>query len=51
MGKIPLAKYDDPRNPTIVVQIGDTQIPNVLVDLGATINIIVGPTICQLIKT
>ena len=29
MGKIPLAKYDDPGNPTVIVQIGDTQLPNV----------------------
>ena len=39
MGKTLLAKYDDPRNPTVTMQIGSTQIPNVLVDLGATINV------------
>ena len=39
MGKTLLAKYDDPGNPTVTVQIGCTQIPNVLVDLGAAINI------------
>ena len=39
MGKTLLAKYDDPRNPTITVHIGDTQILNVLVDLGASINV------------
>ena len=39
MGKAPLAKYDDPGNPTVTVYIGKTQIPNILVDLGASINI------------
>ena len=39
MGKTLLAKYDDPRNPTVTVQIEHTYIPNVLVDLGATINV------------
>ena len=39
MGKIPLDKYNDPRNPTVIVHIGDTQIPNVLVDLGVSINV------------
>ena len=39
MGKIPLAKYDDPGNPIFIVHIGDTQILNVLVDLGIAINI------------
>ena len=39
MGKNFLVKYDDPRNPTVTVQIQNTQIPNVLVDLGATINV------------
>ena len=39
MGNTPLAKYDDPGNLTVTVQIEDTQIPNVLVDLGSTINV------------
>ena len=39
MGKTLLAKYDDPGNPTVTVQIGNTQIPNVLVYLGVTINV------------
>ena len=39
MGKALLAKYDDPWNPTVIVHIGDTQIPNVFVDLVASINI------------
>ena len=39
MGKTLLDKYDDPGNPTVTVQIGNTQIPNVLVDLGTTINV------------
>ena len=40
MGKTLLDKYDDPGNLTIIVQIGDTHILNVLVDLGASINVI-----------
>ena len=39
MEKTLLAKYDNPRNPTVTVQIGNTQIPNVLVDLGTAINV------------
>ena len=39
MGKTLLAKYDDIGNPTITVEIGNAHIPNVLVDLGAAINV------------
>ena len=39
MGKTLLAKYDDHGNPTVTVQIGHTQIPNILVDLGVAINV------------
>ena len=39
MGKTLLAKYDDPGNTIVTVQIGSTQIPNILVDLGVAINI------------
>ena len=35
MGGDPLAKYNDLGNPTITVYIGQTQIPKILVDLGA----------------
>ena len=38
-GKIPPVKYGDPGNPTVIVKIGHTIIPRVLVDLGAAINI------------
>jgi hypothetical protein len=38
-GKVHLVKYGDPSHPTISVQIRKTIIPRVLVDLGATINI------------
>ena len=38
-GKTLVTKYDDPGNPAVTVQIGHTQIPNVLVDLGAAINV------------
>ena len=43
-----LSKYNDPRNPTITVQIGSTQIPNILVDLGATINVMTIETVRKL---
>ena len=43
-----MAKYDDPGNPTITVQIGHTQIPNVLVDLGAAINVMTIETVRKL---
>ena len=45
MGKNLLAKYDDPGNPTVTVQIGHTQIPNILVDLGASINVMTIETV------
>ena len=48
MGKTLLAKYDDPGNPTVTVQIGHTQIPNVLVDLGAAINVMTIETVRKL---
>ena len=38
-GKTPPVKYGDPSQPTVTVQIGKTMIPQVLVDLGAAINI------------
>ena len=41
-------KYDDPRNPIVIVQIGRTQIPNVLVDLGAAINVMTIETVRKL---
>ena len=39
LGKYSPTKYDDPRNPTIIVQMRKTIIPNTLVDLGVAINI------------
>ena len=48
MGKTLLAKYDDPGNPTVTIHIGDTQIPNVLVDLGADINVMTIKTMKRL---
>jgi hypothetical protein len=40
LGKTPPIKYGDPGNPTVTVKIGQTFIPDVLVDLGEEINII-----------
>ena len=48
MGKNILAKYDDPRNHTVTVHIGNTHIQNVLVDLGTTINVMTIETIRKL---
>ena len=48
MGKTLMAKYDDPRNPTVTMQIGSTQIPDVLVDLGAAIHVMTIETIRKL---
>ena len=48
MGKILLEKYDNPGNPTFTVQIGHTQIPNVLVYLGAAINVMTIETVRKL---
>ena len=48
MGKTLLAKYDDPGNSTITLHIGHTQIPNVLVDLGAAINVMTIETMKKL---
>jgi hypothetical protein len=39
--KIIHVKYDDPRNPTIIVHIDRMTIPNTLIDLGDGINIII----------
>ena len=43
-----MAKYDDSGNPTVTVQIGSMQIPNVLVDLGAAINVMTIETVRKL---
>ena len=48
MGKTLLAKYNGPGNPTVIVHIGYTQILKVLVDLGATINVMTIETVRKL---
>ena len=48
MGKPLLDKYDDPKNPIVTMQIGSTQIPNILVDLGAVIIIMTIETVKKL---
>ena len=45
-GKETPIKYEDPRNPTVTVQIYGQTFPNALVDLGAIINILTATT-CQ----
>lgn len=39
LGKITVPKYGDSRSPLVIVTIDNTSISNVLVDLGAAINI------------
>jgi hypothetical protein len=39
LGKDTSVKYDDPGNPMLTIQINHTDLPNTLVDLGATINV------------
>ena len=48
MGKVPLAKYVDPGNLTVTICIGKIQISNVLVDLGASINVMTIETLKKL---
>ena len=48
MGKTLLDKYDHPGNPTVTVHIGSMQISNVLVDLGAAINVTTIETVRKL---
>ena len=43
-----MTKYENPGNPTVTVQVGQTQIPNMLVDLGAVINVITMETVKKL---
>ena len=48
MGKAPWDKYDDPDNPIVTAHIGYTNILNVLVELGATINVMTIKTMKKL---
>lgn len=45
-GRETLVKYEDPRNPIVMVKINGFSFPNELVDLGETINILTTTT-CQ----
>lgn len=45
MGKIAIPKYLDPRNLVVKTHINGIEIPNTLIDLGATINIMSRQTI------
>jgi len=44
MGKSMPVKYGDPGNPILTIHINGVEIPNVLVDLGASIDIITTKT-------
>ena len=48
MGTVPLDKYVDPGNPIVTVCIMHIQISNVLVNLGAPINVMTIETFKQL---
>lgn len=48
LGKDTPVKYDDPGNPALTAQINDTDLPNTLVDLGATINVMTTGTLSTL---
>ena len=48
LGKDTPVKYDDPRNLVLTVQINQTDLPNTLVDLGATINVMTTRTLSAL---
>ena len=43
-----MEKYIDPRNHVVSVQIGDVLVSNVLIDLGAAINVMTNQTMDQL---
>ena len=48
MGKIILHKYVDPGSPIVKTHINGIEIPNTLIDLGATINIMIRQTMERL---
>ena len=48
LGKDISAKYDDPGNPMLTIQINHTNLPNTLVDLGETINVMTIRTLSAL---
>ena len=41
MGKISTQKYLDPRSSVVKTHINGVEIPNILIDLGAAINIMI----------
>ena len=47
-GCVSMEKYIDPGNPVISVQIGNVLVSNVLIDLGATINVVNKKTVDQI---
>lgn len=48
LGNSILVKYGDPGNPVLTIQINGFDIPNVLLDLGAEINVITSTTMITL---
>eukprot|EP00253_Pinus_taeda_P024676 PITA_24676 len=49
LGKETPVKYEDPRNPIVIVQINGCSFPNSLVDLGVAINILTTET-CEILS-
>ena len=47
-GCVYVEKYTDPGNPVVTVQIGNVLVSNVLIDLGATINVMTKQTMDQI---
>ena len=48
MGCVSMEKYTNPRNPVVSVQIGNVLVSNVLIDLGAAINVMTKQTMDQI---
>ena len=45
---LPIEKYEDPRNPIVTIYVQGTPIPNTLIDLRDSINVMTLQTIHQL---
>ena len=48
MGCMHMEKHTDPGNPVVSIQIGDVLVSNVLIDLGAAINVMSKQTMDQI---
>ena len=48
MGCVSVEKYTDPRNPVVTIHISNVLVSNVLIDLGASINVMTKKTMDQI---